>query len=145
MLTTTTLLDKSKAEFSSEVLKDGEYYVFTQQERSLISIGYLYSTWYGSPCGMRIGFYPVEIGKPLSLRKISDNGIDKGYLKKFAFDRANPLLADHACGHAIHWLRNMRREKLNPQLDVTQGCRVGTLRVSDGILTAINQKHKVAV
>lgn len=91
----------SNSQPNSDILEDGEYYVLSKQEGEEIRLGYIYSTWCGSPCVMHMRFYSVEIGKPLFL-VVSDNSQpDKGQIKTFNFDSRNLRLIDDVYNRSL--------------------------------------------
>lgn len=137
VLGNTTLLHNLRPGFSSEIIKDGEYYVFAQREEGQVRIGYVYTTWCGSQCGMRLDFSLVEIGKPLPLSRTGDSKLDLGQLKMFAFDRRNAALINDVYNRAMSWLHKMRREHKYPQLDVSEGCTIAAIKVHEGILVSL--------
>lgn len=146
MLKTWTFLESNNitdklmnTEFYSEALKDGEYYIFSKKEKDRICIGYTYTTWCGSPCGMRMEFVSVEIGSPLQLTRTGDSKSDKGQLKAFAFDRRNPALINDVYNRAMHWLQEMRKQQKYPQLDITENCTIAVIQISEGILSSLSE------
>ena len=130
----------SNSQPNSDILGDGEYYVLSQQEGEEIRLGYIYSTWCGSPCVMHMRFCSVEIGKPLFL-VISDNSQpDKGEIKTFNFDSRNLRLIDDVYNRGLSWLNQMPGELDYPQLDEIADCTIAVIVVNKGVLSAFYSK-----
>ncbi|MBD0346428.1 MAG: hypothetical protein ICV63_16705 [Coleofasciculus sp. Co-bin14] len=132
--------ESSNSRLSNEILADGEYYVFTKQEGEKISLGYIYTTWCGSPRGMHMKFSLIELGKPLSLVSLGDSQCDKGQLKTFNFDSRQLLLIDDVYNRAMSWLNKMQREFKYPQIDESRGCIPAVIIVKKGVLSAFYGK-----
>jgi hypothetical protein len=126
---------------NSEILGDGEYYAFSQQQGEKIRLGYIYTTWCGYPYGMHIKFSFVELGKPLPVVSVGDSQDDKGQLKTFSFDSRNLNLIDDVYNRAMSWLNKMRRELKYPQLDESVGCTPAVIVVNKGALCAFYGKE----
>lgn len=141
-----SLLKQSEAKSqTSEYLRDGDYYVFAKKEEDSLKIGYIYTTWCGSPFGMHIGFSPVEMKKPLPLMRTGDSQCDCGHLKTFLFNQSSSQLAEDIYNRALLWLKKMRQEQINPKLDITQDCTVAILQISQGVVTSLREKGGNAI
>lgn len=131
----------SNSQHKSKILKDGEYYVFAKAEAEKISLGYIYTTWAGSPCGTVMRFSVVEIGKPLSLSQTEGSQQDQGQLKLLSIDHRNPDLVDEVYTSANNFLTKMRDELKYPQLDETTDCLPMIMVVEEGKLVALYSKE----
>ncbi len=131
---------QSNPGFNCEILEDGEYYVFSQQKEQEIRLGYVYTTWCGSPYGMHIKLSPVGLGKPLPLFRTGDSEYDIGQLKIFNVDSRNILLIDDVYKHAMSWLKKTRRKCQYPQIDESLRCTAAIIQVNQGILSAFYGK-----
>jgi hypothetical protein len=132
---------QSNSRLNSEILRDGEYYVFGKQEGEKILLGYIYTTWCGSRYGLYMSFSSVELGKPLSLVKIGHSESDKGQLKTFSFDSRNFRLIDDVYNRAISYLNQMRCELKYPQLDESANCIPVVIQVTNGVLSTLCGKE----
>jgi hypothetical protein len=130
---------------NSNILKDGEYYVFSKQEGEKIRLGYIYTTWCGSRYGMYMSFSSVELGKPLPLVRIGHSQYDKGQLKTLSFDSRNPNLIDDVYNRAMNWLNQMQRELKYPQLDESVGCTPVVIQVNKGVLSTFCGKEDYSI
>ena len=135
------MLTQSNSQLNSNILADGEYYVFTKKEEEIIRLGYTYTSWCGSPSGTYMGFSSVEIGKPLFLSKTDGSQHDQGQLKILKIDSRNIDLVDDIYIRAKNWLTKMRGELKYPQLDETADCIPMIIVVNQGILSAIYGKN----
>jgi len=131
----------SNSQLNSEILADGEYYVFGKQEGEKIYVGYTYTTWCGSPCGMHMSFSSAELGKPLPLIRTAYSQHDKGQLKTFSFDSRNPRLIDDVYNRALSWLNQMQRGLKHPQLDESASCTPAVIQVNRGVLSSFCGKE----
>jgi hypothetical protein len=134
------MITDSKSRLNSEILADGEYYVFGKQEGEKIRLGYIYTTWCGFRCEMYMNFFSVELGKPLSLVRIGHSQSDKAQLKTFSFDSRNPNLIDNAYNRAMAWLNKMQAGLKYPQLDESAGPVPAVIVVNKGALSAFCEK-----
>ena len=125
-----------------EILENGEYYVFSQQEREKIQLGYLYTTRYSSPSEPYMIFCSVEVGQPLPLVRIGNTQYDQGQIKTFDFDSRNLILIDDAYNCAMSWLDKMQCELKEPQFDESAGCTIAVIQVNKGILSAFYEKEE---
>jgi hypothetical protein len=132
---------QSKPGLNSEILVDGEYYAFSQQQGDKICLGYIYTTWCGNPCGRYIQFSSVKLGEQLSLVSIGNSQDDKGQLKTFSFDSRNLHLIDDVYNRAMSWLNKMQCELRYPQLDESAGCIPAVIVVNQGALCAFSGKE----
>lgn len=126
---------------NSDILGDGEYYVFSQQEEK-IRLGYIYTTWCNSPYGTYMKFSSVELGQPLPLVITSDSQYDKGQIKIFKFDSRNLQLIDDVYIRAMSWLNKMHRELKYSYLDETKGCIAAVIQVNQGVLSAFYSRKE---
>lgn len=131
----------SNARLNSDILGDGEYYVFSRPEEKSC-LGYIYTTWCNSPCGVYMKFFSVELGKPLPLVATSESKSDKGQLESFSFDSRNPDLISDVYSRAMDWLNRLRSELKYPELDESQGCRAVVIRVNQGVISALYSKEE---
>ncbi len=135
------IITESNSRLNCETLRDGEYYALCKQEGEKIRLGYIYTTWCGSPCGMHMQFSSVELGKPLPLVRIGHSQYDKGQLKTFSFDSRNPNLIDDVYNRAMSWLNQMQRELKYPQIDESRGCTPAVIQVNEGVLSTFCGKQ----
>lgn len=136
------MLTQSNSQLNSNLLADGEYYVFTKQDKETIRLGYTYTTWCGSPSGTYMSFSSVEIGKPLPLSKTDGSQHDQGQLKTLKIDRRNIDLVDDIYTRAKNWLKKIPGELKYPQLDETADCTPMIIVVKKGILSAVYGKDE---
>lgn len=136
------MLTQSNSQLNSNILADGEYYVFTKQEEDEIRLGYTYTSWCGSPCGTYMSFSSVEIGKPLSLSKTDGSQHDQGNLKTLKIDKRNLNLVDDVYTRAKNWLTKMRSELQYRQLDETADCTPMIIVINQGVLSALYGKDE---
>jgi len=136
------MLTQFNSRINSNILVDGEYYVFTKQEEKIIRLGYLYTTWCGSPCGIYMSFSSVDLGKTLSLSQTNGSQHDQGKLKTLEIDRRNLDLVDDIYTRAKNWLVKMRGELKYPQLDETADCTPMIIVVNQGVLSAVYGKDE---
>ena len=125
-----------------EILENGEYYVFSKQEREKIQLGYLYTTRCSSPSEPYMIFCSVEVGQPLPLVRSGKSQYDRGQIKSFNFDSRNLLLIDEVSNCAMNWLNKMQRELKEPQFDESAGCTIAVIQVNQGILSAFYEKEE---
>ena len=135
------MITDSNSRLNSEILADGEYYVFGKQEGEKIRLGYIYTTWCGSLYGMYMSFSAVELGKPLPLVTINHSQYDNGQLKTFSFDSRNLKLIDDVYNRAMAWLNQMQCELKYPQLDESAGCRPVIIQINRGVLSTLCEKE----
>ena len=131
---------QSNYRVNSEILADGEYYVFSKPEKGRIRLGYIYNSWCGSPYGTYMSFSEIERGKPLSLVKIGTSKCDRGQLKTLKIDSRNIELVDDIYNRSMSWLKKMQRELKYPQLDESAGCTPMVIVVNKGLLSACYEK-----
>lgn len=146
------IFSQPNSRLHSDILEDGDYYVFSKQGEGKICLGYLYHTWCGSPYGMSYspvepyGMYmhcsPVELGKPLPLVQVGDSHHDRGQLKTFKFDSRNILLVDDVCNRAMIWLNYMQRNLKYPHIDESTSCKPMVIQVTQGVLFAHYEKDE---
>jgi hypothetical protein len=135
------MITDSNSRLNSEILADGEYYVFGKQEGEKIRLGYIYTTWCGSRYGMYMSFSSVELGKPLPLVTIGHSQHDKGQLKTFSFDSRNHRLIDDVYNRAMNCLNQMQRELKYPQLDESVGCIPVVIQVNNRVVSTLCGKE----
>lgn len=134
------IVTQSNYRVNADIVRDGEYYVFSKQEGGQIRLGYIYTTWCGSPCGTYMSFSAVAIGKPLTLVKIGNSQSDQGQIKTLKIDSQNLDLVDDIYNRSTSWLKKMRRELKYPHLDESADCTPAIIVVKNGILSAFYQK-----
>jgi hypothetical protein len=134
------MFTQSNSQLNSNILADGEYYVFTKQEEGKIRLGYTYTTWCGSPSGTYMSFSSVQLGKPLPLSKTDGSQHDQGKLKTLKIDSRNLDLVDDIYTRAKNWLTKMPGELKYPQLDETADCQPMIIVVKQGVLSALYEK-----
>lgn len=127
---------------NSNILEDGEYYVFSKQEGEETCIGYIYTTRYGYPCEMHMRFYSIEIGKPLPLVITGNIHNDKGQIKTFNFDSRSLTVIDDVYNCALNWLHQMQSELKYPQIDESTSCTIAVIQVDKGVLSAFYDKDE---
>lgn len=131
---------QSNSHFTDKFLGDGVYYVFRQIQGEEIRLGYQYTTWCGSPCGIHIKLSSVELGKPLPLVRSGDSRYDKGQLKTFKIEPGNFLLMDDVYKRAVSWIYKIERELKYPHLSESVSCTVAVIQVNQGVLSALYEK-----
>jgi len=134
------MVTKSNVRVNSEIVRDGEYYVFSKQKGGNIRLGYIYTTWCGSPCGIYMSFSAVELGQPLTLVNIGNSPSDKGQIKTLKIDSRNLDLVDDIYNRSMSWLEKMRRELKYAHLDESADCTPAIVVVDKGILSAFYWK-----
>ena len=134
------MLHPTSSQTHSNILTDGEYYVFAKQEEETIRLGYTFTTWCGLVCGTHMRFLAVEIGKPLALIKAEVVQQEQGTLKTLKIDKRNLSLVDDIYERSEKVIINMRRELKYPQLDETTDCTPMIIVVNQGILAAVYGK-----
>lgn len=134
------MLTPASSQYDSDILTDGEYYVFTKQEEETIRLGYAYTTWCGLVCGNYLRFLLVELGKPIALIKTEGGQQEPGRLKTLRIDRRNISLVDQVYNRAQNLLTKMRAELKYSQLDETTDCIPMIIVVNQGILSALYRK-----
>lgn len=134
------VMTSSNRQPQAPLVGDGEYYAFVKQQGNQLSVGYVYTTWCGSPCGFYMRLCPVGKGKTLPFTRVWDSQKDRGQLKLLPFDSQNSLLIDDVYNRACHWLKEMQRTIQYPQLDESKQSLPMVVVVKQGVLSAVYQK-----